>query len=86
MQVTRLCQQEGELEIELETERRRLADASKSYRKAVRGKERGERGDFFPGIQEYKLRTEEGRKAGERLANLVDKLQQQVLSIFNQDL
>ena len=39
LQVTRLCQQEGELEIELETERRRLADASKSYRKAVRGEE-----------------------------------------------
>merc|ERR1712083_285814 len=70
--VTRLCQQEGELEIELETERRRLADASKSYRKAVRG------------IQEYKLRTEEGRKAGERLANLVDKLQQQVGSYKKQ--
>ena len=45
-----------------------------------------EKGRFFSGIQEYKLRTEEGRKAGERLANLVDKLQQQVLSIFNQDL
>ena len=42
------------------------------------------KGRFFPGIQEYKLRTEEGHKAGERLANLVDKLQQQVLSIFNQ--
>ena len=39
VQVTRLCQQERELEMELETERRRLADASKSYRKAVRGEE-----------------------------------------------
>ena len=37
------------------------------------------KGRFFPGIQEYKLRAEEGRKAGERLANLVDKLQHQVI-------
>ena len=77
-QVTRLCQQERELEMELETERRRLADASKSHRKAVRG-EKGEEREGFPGIQEYKLRSEEGRKAGERLANLVDKLQHQVV-------
>merc|ERR1712037_575244 len=70
--VTRLCQQERELEMELETERRRLADASKSHRKAVRG------------IQEYKLRAGEGLKAGERLANLVDKLQHQVGSYKKQ--
>ena len=86
-QVNRLCQQERELEIELEVERRRLADASKSHRKALRG-EKLERERVFlfvltscPGIQEYKLRTEEAQKAGERLANLVDKLQHQVVSI-----
>ena len=64
--------------MELETERRRLADASKSHRKTVRGEMGGEGKTFSPGIQEYKLRAEEGRKAGERLANLVDKLQHQV--------
>ena len=71
----------------MEVERRRLADASKSHRKALRG-EKLERERVFllvltscPGIQEYKLRTEEAQKAGERLANLVDKLQHQVVSI-----
>ena len=66
--------------MELETERRRLADASKSHRKAHRGGKGVER-ESFPGIQEYKLRAEEGRKAGERLANLVDKLQHQVVQM-----
>ena len=66
--------------MELETERRRLADASKSHRKTVRGEKEGGR-EGFPGIQEYKLRAGEGRKAGERLANLVDKLQLQVVQI-----
>ena len=86
-QVNRLCQQERELEMELEVERRRLADASKSHRKALRGEKlERERVSLFvlmssPGIQEYKLRTEEAQKAGERLANLVDKLQHQVVSI-----
>ena len=73
--------------MELEVERRRLADASKSHRKALRGEKlERERVSLFvlmssPGIQEYKLRTEEAQKAGERLANLVDKLQHQVASI-----
>ena len=42
-------------------------------------RERGRGGFFSSGIQEYKLRAEEGQKAGERLANLVDKLQHQVV-------
>ena len=66
--------------MELETERRRLADASKSHRKAARGEKGGEK-EGFPGIQEYKLRAGEGRKAGERMVNLVDKLQLQVVQI-----
>ncbi len=55
-----------ELEAELDSEQRRLGDATKNFRKADRG------------IKEYTFRQEEDRKNAERMQDLVDKLQQQV--------
>jgi len=70
--VNKLCQHLREVELELEVERRRLADSTKSQRKAARG------------IHEYNLRAEEGKKEGERMIGLIDKLQQQVASYKRQ--
>ena len=56
-----------ELEGELDGEQRRLGDAMKNYRKTERG------------IKEYQFRQDEDRKNSERMQDLVDKLQQQVL-------
>ncbi len=55
-----------ELEAELDSEQRRMGDATKNFRKADRG------------IKEYTFRQEEDRKNAERMQDLVDKLQQQV--------
>ncbi len=55
-----------ELENELDSEQRRLSDASKNFRRAERG------------IKEYTFRQEEDRKNAERMQDLVDRLQQQV--------
>lgn len=55
-----------ELEGELDSEQRRLGDATKNFRKADRG------------IKEYTFRQEEDRKNAERMQDLVDKLQNQV--------
>lgn len=55
-----------ELESELDSEQRRLGDATKNFRKADRG------------IKEYTFRSDEDRKNAERMQDLVDKLQQQV--------
>lgn len=56
-----------ELENELDSEQRRLGDATKNFRKADRG------------IKEYTFTQEEDRKNAERMTELVDRLQQQVM-------
>jgi hypothetical protein len=60
------------VEQEVEAERRRLADATRAQRKAARG------------LQECCLRAEEGRKAGERMVEVVSRLQGQVGSYKKQ--
>lgn len=55
-----------ELEQEMDSEQRRLGDATKNFRKADRG------------IKELTFRAEEDRKNAERMQDLVDKLQNQV--------
>ena len=55
-----------ELESEMDSEQRRLGDATKNFRK----------GDRM--IKEYTYKADEDRKNAERMQDLVDKLQQQV--------
>ena len=55
-----------ELESEMDSEQRRLGDATKNFRKADRM------------IKEYTYKADEDRKNAERMQDLVDKLQQQV--------
>lgn len=71
--VAKLENRVKELESEMDSEQRRLGDATKNFRKADRG------------VKEYTFRQEEDRKNAERMQDLVDKLQNQVrLSItFN---
>ena len=57
-----------ELENELDSEQRRMGDATKNFRKSDRG------------CKEYTFRQEEDRKNAERMQDLVDKLQNQVRS------
>eukprot|EP00095_Tigriopus_kingsejongensis_P003885 maker-scaffold603_size126491-snap-gene-0.28 protein:Tk03885 transcript:maker-scaffold603_size126491-snap-gene-0.28-mRNA-1 annotation:"myosin heavy muscle isoform x19" len=64
--VAKLESRVKELESEMDTEQRRLGDATKNFRKADRG------------IKEYTFRQEEDRKNAERMQELVDKLQNQV--------
>lgn len=64
--VAKLESRVKELENELDSEQRRLGDATKNYRKADRG------------IKEYTFRAEEDRKNSERMQELVDKMQNQV--------
>ena len=64
--VTKLDARVRELETELDSEQRRLGDATKNLRKADRG------------IKEYTFRADEDRKNAERMQDLVDKLQTQV--------
>ena len=54
-----------ELESEMDSEQRRLGDATKNFRKADRM------------IKEYTYKADEDRKNAERMQDLVDKLQQQ---------
>ena len=58
-----------ELESEMDSEQRRLGDATKNFRRADRA------------IKEYTFRADEDRKNAERMQDLVDKLQTQVKSI-----
>lgn len=58
-----------ELENELDSEQRRLADATKNYRKAERK------------IKEMEFQEEEDRKQHEHMADLVDKMQQKVCAM-----
>merc|ERR1712241_1531495 len=55
-----------DLEAELDSEQRRLGDATKNYKKADRG------------IKELTFRQEEDRKNAEKMQELVEKLQNQV--------
>ena len=54
------------MESELDSEQRRLGDATKNFRKCERG------------IKELTFRQDEDRKNNERMHDLVDKLQNQV--------
>ena len=64
--VAKLESRAKELESELDSEQRRLGDATKNFRKADRG------------IKEYTFRADEDRKNAERMQDLVEKLQHQV--------
>merc|ERR1719244_113931 len=55
-----------DLEAELDSEQRRLGDATKNFKKADRG------------IKELTFRQEEDRKNAEKMQELVEKLQNQV--------
>ena len=55
-----------DLEAELDSEQRRLGDATKNYKKADRG------------IKELTFRQDEDRKNAEKMQELVEKLQNQV--------
>ena len=68
--VAKLESRVKELESELDSEQRRLGDATKNFRKADRG------------IKEYTFRQEEDRKNAERMQDLVDKLQNQVRGLY----
>merc|ERR1712106_955256 len=65
--VTKLADRLKEIEIELEMERRRHGDANKSLRKTHRG------------IQEYSIKMEENTKNSDRMQNLIEKLQNQIV-------
>jgi predicted Holliday junction resolvase-like endonuclease len=67
---TRLVHRVKELEQELDSEQRRLGDATKNFRKADRG------------IKEYSFRQEEDRKNAERMTELVDRMQDQVFKKY----
>ena len=64
--VAKLESRVKELEQEMDSEQRRLGDATKNLRKAERG------------IKEYTFRYEEDHKNSERMQELIDKLQNQV--------
>jgi len=65
--VAKLALRVKEVETELELERRRHGDANKSLRKTQRG------------IHEYSIKMEENIKNSERMQNLVEKLQNQIM-------
>ena len=68
--VAKLESRVKELESEMDSEQRRLGDATKNFRRADRG------------IKEYTFRQEEDRKNAERMQDLVDRLQNQVPITF----
>lgn len=68
--ISKLESRAKELEGELDSEQRRLGDATKNFRKADRG------------IKEYTFRADEDRKNAERMQDLVEKLQHQVREIY----
>jgi len=70
--IAKLIAREKEVETELEMERRRNGDANKGHRKAQRG------------VHEYTIKLEENSKNSERMQNLVDKLQSQVMNYKKQ--
>merc|ERR1712025_286039 len=70
--VTKLTDRMKDVETELEMERRRYGDANKSLRKTQRG------------IHEYSIRTEENAKNSERMQNLIEKLQNQIVNYKKQ--
>ena len=72
--VAKLETRAKDLEAELDSEQRRLGDATKNFRKCERG------------IKELTFRQDEDRKNNERMHDLVDKLQQQVFVLLKKKL
>ena len=71
--VAKLETRAKDLEAELDSEQRRLGDATKNFRKCERG------------IKELTFRQDEDRKNNERMHDLVDKLQQQVFVLLKKN-
>merc|ERR1711972_881706 len=70
--LSKLRAKEKEVETELEMERRKQGDANKALRKTQRG------------IHEYTVKSEENHKNAERMQNLIDRLQSQILNYKKQ--